>query len=223
MKTKNLLFALCLTITLGSINKIAKSQCSAVGNGISACIYALRTDTVHDLLCIGGGFKNSGTDSIKNCGSWNTTAFSSFGTGTVNGVSDTVLCMTIFNGNLYVGGMFLKAGGVTVNGVAMWDGSTWHAVGSGFDVSVHTLAVYNGALYAGGDFLNSGTTPTKHIAKLVGTQWTAVGGGINDDVDVMYPWNGDLYIGGDFTQAGTITANHVCKWNDVSFICRGYV
>jgi len=220
--TKKLVLSLCLAFSLACFTNSAKAQCSAVGNGTSGGIFCLRTDTVNDLLYVGGGFIKSGIDSMNNCGSWNNSAYSSMGMPGAFGTNDTVLCFTMFHGNLYVGGIFLKAGGVTVNGVAMWDGSMWHAVGNGFDVSVHSLAVYNDSLYAGGDFLNSGSTPTSHIAKWNGVQWKQVAGGINDDVDAMYVWNNELYISGDFTQAGgTVNANHICKWNDIAYSALG--
>lgn len=36
-------------------------------------------------------------------------------------------------GNIYVGGTFTTAGGVSANRIAKWDGSAWSALGSGMN------------------------------------------------------------------------------------------
>ena len=37
------------------------------------------------------------------------------------------------SGNLYAGGDFTTAGGVSANRIAKWDGSSWSALGSGMN------------------------------------------------------------------------------------------
>jgi hypothetical protein len=64
------------------------------------------------------------------------------------------------DGNLYVGGHFTTAynaagtgSPVTVNNIAMWNGTSWAALGSGFNEEVAALAFdAAGNLYAGGYF-----------------------------------------------------------------------
>ncbi len=70
-----------------------------------------------------------------------------------------VNAMTFINGDLYVGGAFISAGPVSLNGIARWDGSSWSAVGAGFasQNEVRALAVMAGDLYAGGSLSMSGT------------------------------------------------------------------
>src|SRR6266404_2094531 len=58
-------------------------------------------------------------------------------------------------GNLYIGGAFTSVAGVTANGIAKWDGSSWSALGSGLDglvFNVFALAVSGSDVYAGGTF-----------------------------------------------------------------------
>ena len=58
---------------------------------------------------------------------------------------------------LYAGGGSI-AGGVVVNHVAKWDGSSWSSLGGGMNNAVHALAVFDDgsgggpALYAGGGY-----------------------------------------------------------------------
>ena len=71
--------------------------------------------------------------------------WSSLGTGSGNGVNSNVNALAISGSDLYVGGNFTQAGGLTANRVARWNGSVWSSLGtgSGNGVSnpVTTLAV----------------------------------------------------------------------------------
>ena len=83
--------------------------------------------------------------------------------------------------NLYAGGDFTTAGGVTANYIAKWDGSAWSALGSGMSATmrcVYALAVSGTDLYAGGDFTTAGGVPANHIAKWDGSAWSALGSGM---------------------------------------------
>lgn len=60
-------------------------------------------------------------------------------------------------GNLYAGGWFTTAGGISANYITKWDGSGWSALGSGMDGGVSSLVIDGaGNLYAGGYFTNAG-------------------------------------------------------------------
>ena len=55
-------------------------------------------------------------------------------------------------GALYIGGDFSTVGGLTVNCIAKWNGSSWLNLGSGMNGNVYALAVSGANLYAGGFF-----------------------------------------------------------------------
>jgi hypothetical protein len=67
--------------------------------------------------------------------------------------------------NLYAGGSFTTAGGLTANYIAKWDGSSWTALGSGMDNVVAALAVSGSDLYAGGYFGTAGGKVSPYIAR----------------------------------------------------------
>lgn len=69
--------------------------------------------------------------------------------------------------NLYVGGSFVTVGGITVNRVARWNGTSWFALGNGFNDAVHALAVVNAELYTGGRYTRDAweTKDLRHFAK----------------------------------------------------------
>jgi trimeric autotransporter adhesin len=55
------------------------------------------------------------------------------------------------NGDIYVGGNFQLAGGIGVNNIARWDGSAWHALGTGVNGDAKALFVdATGAVHVGG-------------------------------------------------------------------------
>jgi hypothetical protein len=92
---------------------------------------------------------------------------------------------------LYAAGSFTKAGGKLVNGVARWDGSTWHALAGGLEGGFGGVAndgIYawddgsGSALYAYGSHTSAGGKPIKHIAKWDGVAWTGLGIGAGNDV-----------------------------------------
>ena len=97
-------------------------------------------------------------------------------------MDDTVYALAFdASGNLYAGGCFTTAGGVSANRIAKWDGSSWSALGSGMNDSVYALAVdASGNLYAGGYFTTAGGVSANRIAKWNGSSWSALGSGMND-------------------------------------------
>ena len=100
--------------------------------------------------------------------------------------------------NLYAGGYFTTAGGVTANDIAKWDGSAWSALGSGMDgCDVNALAVSGTNLYAGGDFTTAGGVTANNIAKWDGSAWSALGSGMNGySVYALAVSGTNLYAGG---------------------------
>src|SRR5258707_1236971 len=86
--------------------------------------------------------------------------------GGLPGANDGVLAAAVDgSGNLYIGGVFTAAGGVTANHIAKWDGSSWGALGSGINGDVFALAVSGSDLYAGGYFTTAGGIAANYIAK----------------------------------------------------------
>ena len=73
---------------------------------------------------------------------------------------------------LYAGGSFLGAGGVTVNRIARWNGSSWSALGSGVNANgIRALGALGSSLYAVGDFSTAGGAPATRIARWDGSSW----------------------------------------------------
>jgi hypothetical protein len=159
------------------------------------------------------------------CTLFNATAFAkkwnNVGSGT--GFDKQVLCLYVDSANqtLYAGGAFTTVDGVTVNGIAKWNGTSWQAMGSGFtsaNAVVYAITKYNNEIYAGGYFTTSGSTTVNNIARWDGSAWQPLGMGMSttgsyDFVNSLAVLGTELYVGGDFTKAGTLTASNIAKWN----------
>ncbi len=131
---------------------------------------------------------------------------------------------------LFLGGNFTIAGGVTVDGIAKWDGTNWFSLGGLTNGSFNDAQVFmalfddgNGvALYTGGDFSLAGGVSANNVAKWNGQTWSPLGSGVTGgDVRAMTVWNNALYVAGRFTVAGSVSAINVAKWNGTAWSALG--
>ena len=188
----------------------------AIVSGINNTVFSMAFDANGDLY-IGGAFNNVGSTAInyicKITDIYGTPTENTLGTGTNGNVYSIVIAP---NGDVYAGGAFTLAGGVTnTSRIAKWDGADWNALSTGLNNKVETLAIApNNDLYIGGTFTD---TAYPYLCKWDGTSFSAVG--TNTDIDnhvyaLAFAENGLLYVGGSFTNAGGITnADCIAKWN----------
>jgi hypothetical protein len=215
-----------------SVNHIAKwngQAWSAVGAGISDNVLAfgVYNDGTGPALYAGGGlFTPFGSHGFVN--KWTGSTWVSVG----GGVNSVVNALTVFNdgtGNrLYAGGSITQAGGaggVTVSGIASWNGSQWAALGQGVNGSVNTLLTFDSGdgpgLYVGGGFSTAGTTSASNVARWT-TSWSALGAGSFRTVYSLESFNDGtgaaLYLAAGFNAGpfGTSTG-YVSKWDGVNW------
>lgn len=147
--------------------------------------------------------------------------WSALGTG-MGGTNPTVYAIAISGTSVYAGGDFTSVGTCTsnCNNIAMWNGSTWSALGTGMNGIVRAIVVSGSSVYAGGDFTSAGTCTSdcNSIAKWDGSTWSAMGtgmGGTSPTVRAMAVSGTSLYAGGYFASAGTCTTgcNNIARWN----------
>jgi len=122
------------------------------------------------------------------------------------GLDGEARVLHVHDGDLYAGGIFSDAGGVTTWFVARWDGDTWHDVGSGTNHRLDDLCTYGDSLIAGGRFTEAGGVAVEYVAAWDGQAWSPIG-------TASWTWGyvlslaehkGDLYAGG---------TNYVAMWN----------
>ncbi|TNE71597.1 MAG: T9SS type A sorting domain-containing protein [Bacteroidetes bacterium] len=132
-----------------------------------------------------------------------------------NGVNNDVLCVTVYNGDLIIGGDFTQASGVPSSRVVRYNEvtDTWESIGAvtDFDNDVRCMTVFDGELWVGGDFNNvGGNSPSDGVVKwdeslgqwVGGNSGVDIVGGVNETIRVLYvnPNDGNLYMGGHFTE-----------------------
>ena len=170
---------------------------------------------------------------LNHVAKWDGSSWSALAGPSETGLTNTAYALAIFDDGsgeaLYVGGGFGTAGGVTVYGIAKWDGTEWSALtgssGTGVSNTVYSLAVHDDgsgeALYAGGNLTSAGGVTVNQVAKWDGTEWSPLTGPEETGVDttvyslaVYSDGSGEaLYAGGHFHTAGGVTVNHVAKWD----------
>ncbi len=93
--------------------------------------------------------------------------------------------------------------------------STWHALDTGLNGTVHALAVAGSRVYVGGSFTNAGGNGNANrIALWNGSAWYNLGQGVNDKVFAIAVAGSDVYVGGEFTNvSGNADANYIARWN----------
>jgi len=140
--------------------------------------------------------------------------------GTNGIITDTVYTIAISGTDVFVGGKFQNAGGITgINYIARWDGNIWNAVGSlnAINNTVRAIALSGNDVYVGGAFTGAGGSGgPNYLARWDGNIWNPVGSAtaINAQVRAIALSGNDVYVGGNFTGAGgSGGANYVARWN----------
>ncbi len=194
-------------------------EVGAVDNGLSF-VSAIYNDGDSALYAL-GRFDSIGGIASTGIAKYDGTSWSRVGTTNFLG---TVTCAIRFQGKLYAGGNFQNTSG-SIQNIAVWDGLTWSAVGSGIDGSfetVNALTVYNSELLVGGYFQLSSGDPGEFIARWDGTTWTQVGGGVsNGQVLTMAVYGSAVWVGGQFNQAGGIPSFYLSRWDGTDWCSVG--
>ncbi len=134
-----------------------------------------------------------------------------------------VYALAVVGTNLYAGGSFLNAGGISSKYMAKWNGTAWSALGGGLNDVVYTLAVIGTDLYAGGSFSGTPGLSANKVAKWNGSAWSGLGTNISIDgrINSLTVNGSDLYAGGQFTSIGGVTMNRLAKWDGTSWTTFG--
>ena len=204
----------------------------ANADGLGVHDLAVFDDGSGPALYAAGAFGTAGGVTVNHVARWDGSSWSPLvgpGGPGVGGVGDVARALAVYDDGagpaLFVGGSFVWVGGVQVNRVARWDGSTWSPLGTGLGADsqmVYDLAVFDdgagAALFAGGSFTTADGTPASRVARWNGAEWSAPSGiGVSDTVAVLQALDDGagpaLYAGGEFLTAGSLTVNRVARWD----------
>ena len=157
---------------------------------------------------------------------WDGSQWNGLGAGISGEIYDTgvTTLATDNRGNLFVGGHFLTAGGMSISNLARWNGDNWSVVGGdgtaiSYTDSVFTILADGGNLYVGGKLTSAGGIPVTGIAMWNGAEWKNLADGVSGgNVQVLaIDRDGKLFAGGGFTTAGSISANRIAEWDGVQW------
>ncbi len=156
----------------------------ALGSGFDDEVTALVGWGSH--LVAGGLFVTSGdgTQTFNGIALWDGSTWQALdggmsGTGT-QGAPVRVLDLAVFQGELWATGVFEFADTELVNGLARWDGTSWHGVGGLTDLTGNlgpgtALAVHQGKLYVSGFYADVAGSGIGSMAAWDGSSWQAIG------------------------------------------------
>ena len=195
--------------------------------GTNGPVAKIAFNTAGNILYLGGVFTTSGNLTVNNIAKWENGTFQGLAdanTGIV-GTNNEIRAMAIDeNDNLFVGGNFDSAGGVSANRIAHWDGSQWKPLGPGTTGFVQTIDIKDNFVYAGGNFVGAGNQTVNRIARYnLSTQdWEAIGKGVTGNVNELISQGDYIYVTGTFEAAGIPGSNpdefefmnNIARWSE---------
>jgi hypothetical protein len=211
-------------------SRLGTGSSNGVSGGFYPYVYALAV--VGNEVVVGGFFSSAGGVSANNVARFNTltNTWSRLGTGSSNGVSGgDVLALAVVGNEVYVGGSFTSAGGVSANRVARFNTATntWSSLGTGSSNgvsggNVYALAVVGNEVYVGGNFTSAGGVSANRVARFntLTNTWSALGtgssNGVFGNVGALAVVGNEVVVGGGFTSAGGVSANSVARFNTLT-------
>lgn len=164
------------------------------GTGLDASVNAIAVSG-NDVY-VGGTFGSAGTATASRIAKWNglTGTWTAFGTG-VSGDNTTINAIAVVGNKVYAGGTFSNIGGVTASNIAVWNGTSWSAMGTGANATVRVIIARGDEIYIGGDFTTAGGQTANRVARWNGTTWNGLGSTILPTTVVSMAFKGnDLYV-----------------------------
>lgn len=214
---------------------------SSVGSGVNGTVFTM---AVYDSgsgpqLYVAGSFTTAGGSGANRIARWNGTTWSALGSG-VNGSAVTAMCVHDDGDgpDLYIGGNFTTANGVSCYKIARYDGTNFSPLAGGIGLPspaapiVYALASFDDgsgqALYAGGAFstADGANIPADRIARWDGSAWSALASGFDGQVNALLVHNDGsgpaLYAGGEFNIGGLDVCRKITRWDGESWAPVGY-
>lgn len=181
-----------------------------------------------DNLYVGGRFKSIENLNTESIAKWDGTTWSGLGSGIQyrEQNSDVFAIAFDLSGNIYAGGRFDSAGGISASNIAKWDGTAWSALGDGVNDNVSYIACdRSGNMYVGGYFDTAGGMDVNHIAMWDGERWSSLTNGTQKDSgiisSIVFDDSGNLYAGGSFSSIDGVSANNIAKWDGATWSALG--
>ncbi len=221
-------------VGLANIVKWTPFGWSPLEFGVSDTVNAIEVfdDGTGPAVYLGGEFRTAFGVTLNRLAKWNGNSIVAVGGGVSTpffdtGVQPSVNTLAVISdgaggSRLVVGGDFREAGGMTVNGIAAWDGAAWSTLNEGVNsitTVAKTLDIGEGEfLVVGGGFTDASGVRVSGIASWDTGVWSPFADdGLNDIVAALAVFDDGsgpaLYVGGEFSHAGQTPLNSVARWD----------
>jgi hypothetical protein len=174
-----------------------------------------------DTLYLGGHFTSIGGSVGKGIATWDGTEFAGLAGGMLGGVYGTsILNLTEFQGDLYVGGSFGRAGTVPAQNLVRWTGTEWQELGIS-KTAGHpwSLAVHGNDLWIGWIFNSQSAWPFESLTRFDGNTLHPMNW--NTDTSTapvgMIGYEGKLFLCGGFERFLGKPASGILTWDGQDF------
>ncbi len=188
---------------------------ASIDGGVDGVVLALRPTDAG--LAVGGNFRRDDLDvPLRSFGIWDGASWETMG-ARITGIDPTIWDIEFYGEDLVLAGAFSNVGGLGINKIAWWDGTTWRSFSSGIvsDGQINDIENFGSALIAGGTFIRAGGHSAYGLATWGGRSWNPIGVGFGMDGPVFALTAGDgfLIAGGDFERAGRRAGERCSMWN----------
>ncbi len=171
---------------------------------------------------MGGYFNNLDNFPAKNIARWDGSSWNTLGGGVYTAFGGgNVSSIAVSGSDVYVGGSFSSAGGITVTNIARWDGAAWHALGASVSCAnclTRAIAVNGSDVYVSTDSADISWNAINNITRWDGAAWHALGSGLDSaPADLVFS-SGKLYAAGQFKQCtDPLASSPLAVWDGASW------
>lgn len=201
------------------LSRWSGSDWEPVGGGVDGRVTSLGISD-NGLLYIGGYFETVGDSAISGVAQWDGTHWHSLGKGlkSESTFPASVRDLYVQGNTVWVVGGFSRAGDVSANEIAFWDGENWGSPDSTLHAGlVKVTGDKNGSIYVAGFFYDISPF-LQFLARWDDKGWSALNGGLNRQPITLFAKDNTLFVGGSFTQAGQMSSNYIAAWGDPSVV-----
>lgn len=216
------------------VNYVSKwngASWQALGSGMNGVV----TDLLYwqGNLYASGNFTTAGGVNANRVARWDGVSWNALGLGMSGGsYGGSVSNLASSGSKLYAGGNFTLAGGVTIKGLAQWDGTSWSAVGNFSDyVNIKSTQLYGERWEGHSSYVNAMAVDGGNLYVATGcdlwhwngTVWTMVGEKLiwSDQIELtissILVVAGKIHISGYFDKSGDIVLNNIARWSGTTW------
>lgn len=130
-----------------------------------------------------------------------------------HGIDGPVLSITTNDQQTVLGGSFISADGVRLNGVCRWNGSGFESIGLGLVGQVQAVKILPDQSILAGRLATPGTVGST-LSRWDGQSWSNVGGAMSGSVHAVTALaNGDIIVGGEPMAVGALSLNRIGRYS----------